>query len=44
MNKEILEKEKASKIYSFIKGGYDLDSSDIEGEYISLRRFNNCKE
>ncbi len=40
LNKELIEKEDVSKIYTFVKGGYNLDPCDIEGDYISVRRFN----
>lgn len=37
-------RESAHRLYSFVRGGYVLDPSDVEGEFISLHRFNQAKE
>lgn len=31
------------KIYSLVKGGYSIDPSEVEGEFISLTRFNEAR-
>jgi hypothetical protein len=44
LSREFVEKESAHRLYSFVRGGYVLDPSDVEGEFISLQRFNQAKE
>ena len=44
IDSELVKQEDARKIYGLVTGGYSVDPSDPEGEFISLGRFNQARE